>query len=442
MKYLLLAALCLPLVCAASENPAPATPDSVRPGTPFYDASPFAALPYWIQINAQLRGRFEAPTGTSLINRVKQDYYLDRLRVGLGLRPFPWLRFYAEAQDARVAGYSVSPAPNTLANPFDLRQGYGELNFEGATTMRFRAGRQELLFGGERLIGPADWGMSRTFDAVDLSVSRERGRVDFFAGSPVLVDPTRFDRHKPGEHLYGAYGAVKKLLPGLNVEPYLLFKQVLNVKSELGSVGDALVVSPGLRVTGMTRGRIDYAAEVVMQRGSYSADRISAYAESYVAGWTLSAAAWKPRVSVEYNYASGDGNSKDGAHDTFDQFYPSNHAYYGMIDQFGWRNLKNARAGFNFQGTRKLSIRLDANQFYLATVQDGLYNSSGSSLVCNRKASSDHIGAEVNGVALYQLSKIWKFGAGYGRLFAGGYLKQANYGFSYNYPYLMFVGAF
>jgi hypothetical protein len=45
-------------------------------------------------------------------------------------------------------------------------------------------------------------------------------------------------------------------------------------------------------------------------------------------------------------------------------------------------------------------------------------------------------------VALYQWSKIWHFGAGYGHLFAGEYLKQSKAAFGYTYPYLMFVGNF
>jgi hypothetical protein len=155
--------------------------------------------------------------------------------------------------------------------------------------------------------------------------------------------------------------------------------------------------------------------------------------QSYVAGWTITDSALKPRVSMEYNYASGDAAQKDGIRATFDQFYPSNHGYYGMIDQFGWKNLKNWRAGFDCQPLKKLTLRMDFNQFYLATVQDSLYASSGSSLVLNRNATSSHIGAEVNAVALYQWSKIWKFGAGYGRLFAGSYLKQSQDDFSYNY---------
>ena len=438
----------LALLAVAAAIPLFAGPDgsgttaagSDDPGTPFINYSPLQELPSWIQLGGQIRERFEAPSGMTMINSTQQDYDASRIRIDLGIKPTSWLRFFAEAQDARTGGYSVSPAPTTLYNPLDLRQAYAELNFAESTAVRFRAGRQELLFGGERLIGPADWGMSRTFDALDLTLSKGRAKVDLFTASPVSIDATRFDEHKPGEHIYAAYGSIKNVLPRMNVEPYLLYDQTLNVKSEAGMKGDALVISPGARVFGTTRGRLDYTVETVLQRGSYSADAVRALGESYVAGWTIVNSKWKPRVSVEYNYASGNGSSKDGIHGTFDQFYPSNHGYYGMIDQFGWRNLKNARAGFDFLATKKLKIRTDFNEFYLATVQDGLYNSSGSSIVLNRAATSAHIGSETNTVGLYQLSKVWKFGAGYGHLFSGEYLKQSKLGFGYTYPYIMILG--
>jgi len=377
-----------------------------------------------------------------MVNSASDTYYLSRIRVDFGIRPVSWLKFFAEAQDARVAGYNISPAPTTIYNPMDLRQGYIELDHEGTLDLSLTGGRQELRFGGERLIGPADWGMSRTFDAVDLSVSQGKAKVDLFAGSPVLIDSTRFDRHKPGEHLYGAYGSIRAVLPGMNVEPYLLFKQNLAIKSEEGVVGDALVASPGARVFGKAPGRLDYTVELVVQRGSYSSDRVTAMGQSYVAGWTMTDSPFKPRLSAEYNYASGDAADKDGVRGTFDQFYPSNHLYYGMIDQFGWKNLKNWRTGFDCVPARKLTLRADFNEFYLATVQDSLYNSSGTSAVLDRTATSNHVGSEVNAVALYQWSKIWKFGAGCGHLFAGDYLKQSKVGFGYTYPYLMFVGNF
>jgi hypothetical protein len=411
-------------------------------GTPMVDWSPAQNLPRWVQLGGQVRGRFEGPSGASLTSSGSDEYYLSRIRVDLGIKPVSWLKFFVQAQDARAGAYNTAPAPSTIYNPMDLRQGYVAVDLGGSIHVGVKAGRQELLFGGERLIGAADWGMSRTFDAVDLSLAHGRAGVDLFAGSVVQIDSTRFDRHKPGEHVYGAYGSIRNVAPGMNVEPYLLFKQTLLVKSETGVAGDGLVVSPGVRVFGKAPGRLDYTAEVVLQRGSYSADRVAATAQSYVAGWTIVDSAFKPRVSVEYNYASGDSTNKDGVRGTFDQFYPTNHGNYGMIDQFGWKNLKNWRAGFDCVPVKKMKLRGDFNEFSLATAQDALYNSSGGSAALNRSATSSRIGSEINVVALYQWSKIWKFGAGYGRLFAGDFLKQSKAGFGYTYPYLMFTGSF
>src|SRR5262249_12719365 len=150
--------------------------------------------------------------------------------------------------------------------------------------------------------------------------------------------------------------------------------QTLLAKSEAGVSGDGLVTSPGLRIAGKAPGRLDYAVETLLQRGAYSSDRVIAFAPSYTAGWRVSGLGIQPRVSVEYSYASGDAALKDGIRGTFDQFYPSNHSYNGMIDQFGWKNLKNVRGGFDCVLWNQLKYRIDVNDFYLATVQDSLYN--------------------------------------------------------------------
>jgi hypothetical protein len=441
-RFALLGIFAITLASASEDGTPSPPPQKATAGQPVIEIAPAQYMPSWLQVGGQIRGRFENPSGTSVLANSSDAYYLSRIRVDLGVRPTPWLRLFVQAQDARVGAYNTAPASTTCYNPMDLRQGYIELTFEGAVSARLRAGRQELAFGGERLIGPSDWGMSRTFDALDLSLTRGRATLDLLAGSAVQIDAARFDRHKPGEHFYGAYGAVRNLLPGMTVEPYVLFKQNLLIRSETSVLGDALVTSPGVRLTGKLRGGFDYIGEAIVQHGSYSADRVSARAASGLVGWTVAGAGWKPRFSAEYNYASGDPTTKDGNRNTFDQFYPSNHSYYGMIDQFGWKNMKNYRFGFDFVAAKKLKVRADFNEFYLATVQDSLYNSSGSSAVLNRKATSAHVGSEINTVAVYQWTKIWKFGAGLGHLYAGDYLKQSKYPFGYTYPYLMFAGSF
>lgn len=126
-------------------------------------------------------------------------------------------------------------------------------------------------------------------------------------------------------------------------------------------------------------------------------------AGTYMLGWTLNESPSKPRFSIEFNHASGDRASKDGRRQTFDQLFASVHSVYGLADQVGWRNMRDVRSGFELFATRKLKIRADWNDFYLATAQDGLYNSSGAPTVLNRRATSTHVGMEADLQGLYQL---------------------------------------
>ena len=70
---------------------------------------------------------------------------------------------------------------------------------------------------------------------------------------------------------------------------------------------------------------------------------------------------------MEYNHASGDRDGKDGRRETFDQLFASVHSVYGLADQVGWRNMRDVRGGFEFLIVRKIKIRADWNDFYLAT---------------------------------------------------------------------------
>ncbi|MBZ5607110.1 MAG: alginate export family protein [Acidobacteriia bacterium] len=427
---------------AAKDSDSPAAPE-VAKASSAQEAEPKPLLPAWLKLSAVLRGRYEAPSGTSVANATLDEYYLSRLRLEVQIKPTPWLRLVAQGQDARAFGYNAVTQPNTIYNPLDLRLAYAEASYEASTSVKFRAGRQELNFGGGRLVGTPDWGTpAKSYDAMDVTLSRGGAKLDLFAGSIVWIDPSRFDRHKTGEHLYGAYGSVKGWAPGAIVEPYVLFKQALKVTGEQGGMGDALLVTPGVRVAGQAPNRIDYTAEFAIQRGSYSADPVSAMAGSYVAGWTLNDSKIKPRVSLEYNHASGDKSAKDGARGTFDQLYASNHQYYGIADQVGWKNLRNPRIGFDFVATKRVKLRADFNEFYLATTQDGLYNASGTRTVLNTHASSRHVGSEADFQVQYQWSEGLQFGIGFARLFAGEYLKQSTKADGYSYPYVCFTKKF
>ena len=74
----------------------------------------------------------------------------------------------------------------------------------------------------------------------------------------------------------------------------------------------------------------------------------------------------------------------------------------------------------------------------MATSNDNYYASSGAIAVAAHPGANRHIGNEFDMVAEYEVNKGLSFGFGYGRLFAGQFLKQTTPGHDYGYPYAYF----
>lgn len=413
----------------AGDNAAPAAPPD---GTP---------LPAWIQFGGQIRGRFEGPSGIGFADS-SDDYFLTRVRVNVLVKPAPWLKMFVQGQDTRAFGYD-KPVPGGTQDSLDLRQAYVELSGEGKESSMVRVGRQEITLGGGRLIGQSDWGNTgAAVDGARGAVAMRGARLDVFTFSPVTADDSRFDRHKAGLHYDGAYLTLSRILPYSSVEPYYFMKRQINVAGERGDLGNLTLSTVGGRMAGRLPGRLDYTAELARQFGRSARDMVSAMAGNYVLGWTVSTATWKPRVSAEFTHASGDSANKDGRRGTFDQLQASNHSNYGIADVMGWRNMRTFRAGFDVAVSKKLKLQTDWNDFHLATVQDGLYNAAGTRTVLNRKATSTHVGNEIDVFGSYLIAKGLTYGTGMGHLFAGQYLKQSTKGHGYWLPYVFCTKTF
>jgi hypothetical protein len=151
-------------------------------------------------------------------------------------------------------------------------------------------------------------------------------------------------------------------------------------------------------------------------------------------GWTVNDSAWKPHVSSDYVWASGDDGKKDGFHQAFDYLYGLNQPLNSMTAQFSWKNIEDWRAGVDFQPVKKLMVKVDFRDYWLATVADGLYNSSGTRTVLDAKATSNHVGEGVDAQLIVTLNSKTLVGFGFGNVAPGAYLRQAGKTTGFVYP--------
>ena len=402
-----------------------------------------AELPKGIHFSGEYRVRGEAYQGGSYTPYNNQGYLLSRFQLNLDAR-YSWFRLYAQTEDSRVLGDNAIPDAFPYQDSFDLRQAFVELGKGEKGRFYVRAGRQELAFGEQRILGVANWlNTPRSFDAVRAGMNFHNLRVDAFSATFVNVKDGTFDHSKGGSDLHGLYGTLSNALPGATIEPYLFWHLGGGFKTEAGAPAKRNVKMAALRVARKPGNRVDYVVHLLRQFGTLGNDSISAYAMNFDLGYTWRDVPLHPRVFGDYAYASGDNNAHDNKINTFDQMYPSNHGLYGIVDLFGWQNLRDTKGGFELKPVKNLQVAAITHSLYLANSHDGLYNGTGALVVRKADGSAgSHLGQELEGTSSYAFTKYLTAGVGVGHLFPGEFVKKATKASSYNISYLMLVYTF
>jgi hypothetical protein len=395
-------------------------------------------LPEWLEIGLSVRFRGEGRKAYQLLN--EDTYLLSRLRFQAGIRPASWLEFFVQGQDSRVAGLDVDIS--RLTDRFDFRQAHVYL---GTNRMGLRAGRVEMAYGDERLIGASNWSnTSRSFDAVRFELVAAGGRTDIFASSVVQIDPVHFNERKRGEALYGIYSAFDTFPRIGDLDAYFLAKMVDYAEDDSGVIGELRVYTSGFRMApkwDRDIGKLEVSLEAAKQWGRKVEKDLSSWAGYGIVEFTPRDWPLRPRFSAEYSYASGDSGRDDGKVETFDQLYPTNHSKYGIVDMVGWRNIKDLRFGVDVEPLPRLEIAFDYHSFWLASRHDHLYDSGGCIVVRAPEGGAEdgHVGREVDITGRFALTKRLSLGAGFGYLFPGPFLEAVTtVGPSFAYAFVQF----
>ena len=395
-------------------------------------------LPGWMRFGGESRVRYEGFTGSGFRHNSDDDHVLTRLRINFTVRPSRRLVFVIQGQDARVFLSGIQPVPTTYQDKVDLRIAYVEIGAE-KDLFAVRAGRQEMDFGEQRLLGYNGWRNSaQSFDAVRLIVRHGGVRFDIFASAPVQIQD-RFSRIVPGNNIHGVYGSIPERRWKFTIEPYALWRLSPAWRVEAGGFGRLDVKYPGAHVFGAV-GALDYDSEIAAELGHSGTDRVRAWAGHWRAGYTRRAGPIGTHWFGEYNHASGDRDPHDGFQGGFTAPYPSVHDRYGLADQVGWKNIHHVRSGVELALGRGWQLIPNIHNYWLASRMDGLFSPSNTELtVVEKGARSNRVGWEADLSAAWSITKLLQTGFGYTRLFPGAFLREATPGVAYNYGYC-FVG--
>jgi Alginate export len=387
-----------------------------------------SGVPKWATIDFQIRERLEEQTSDNYISGNQAVYVLSRVYGGLEVRPTKWLTGYIQFIDTHALGLPLKQVAANQRDSFDDRQAYLEFH---AKDLKVFAGRQELKYGSERLVGISDWtNNSRSWDGF-LGRYGDKNRIDVFSTSVVAVHPTSLDNHGAGLTFHGAVGTIGTWVPNIVIQPFVYVKAFPRVAGASGVFGTETEVTPGAEVAGHVLGGFDFDVLGALQRGSYANKSIEAAAGYFRAGYGFSHIMWQPRLRAEYDYASGNPHGDPLRMGTFDQQYPSNHNAFGLTDLFGYQNIKQERLNFDLTPLKHLALLFQEESLQVASRFDNVYSGSAGTTVKAPTAgfASGDIGHEFDASGKYVFFRSYLvLNAGVGHLSSGTLLRENGHG--------------
>ena len=385
---------------------------------------------------------------------VNNDYLLSKILFHAGYTE-KWWSAYVEGRsslaynDARYA-YFASPLPahevirkgdGPEADVFDLNQAYVTIGNHKEFPLSVKIGRQALAYGDERLVGAFAWNnIGRVFDAAKVRWQNGWFGADFFTSATVVPEDGTFNNDNPYDWFSGVYLTSMKV-PKNTLDLYFLSRnasrKAINVEPspQFGqpTARDIYTIGGRLKSKPNEFGNFDYTVEGAYQFGDYAtsatAKRLNqdAYMFCLQGGYTFADWWATPRLGAEFDYSSGDDNSTDGTHGTFDNLFPTNHKFYGSMDLVSLQNIQDLGVNLTLKPTPRLSVALMGNAFWLANTHDQFYAVTGAARPAPygiHPTYDSFVGTELTAVAGYAVTRFAQLETGYGHFFTGDYVHQ------------------
>lgn len=338
----------------------------------------------------EVRGRYETRDDLDFDSSVEDrtSLFLTRGRLGVtySLAPNTTGRIVYQFTGSNLdpsSGSSTSMVGQDLIEANIVRRASGST---------LTLGRQKVNIGGQRLIGALEWAnSSRSW----LGMRLDAGTWGFFWGE-LESNPV------PNPNVQVAFVSSKNVVG----DTTLIYKY------------DSLPAQTTSHTTLDHRFVRDLGAAQITAEGAYQWGRRGGMDQDAWAGTLRGEFSVSPMLKLyaEGNIATGGSGSKNR---TFDNLYPTNHLYYGMMDLQGWSNMKGYAIGANWQASNGLTMDVSYQDFSLYDKTDGWYGATGAinrvggtPMIDPTGMSGSHVGSE--------LDLVVKYNAGRGTSIEGG----------------------
>lgn len=375
--------------------------------------------PVGLEVQGYLFSRYERREGFSSASTKEGDLVRYRAMMTLTTTPIQINSAYSlQVKFApQVGGYWGIGGDTTEDPGLLMHEAEAKLTMPG---FMLEAGRFEMAYGDQAIIGPARWGhIGRSFDGLRLHAQKDKQSpwLDLFAtqlDEVLSTENTYGDNLMSGDTLFtGIYTGLGSLVPG---KPDLEF-YALGVIQPGVQDADGTLHENGSRITlgSRLKGKFqwwDFRLEGGIQTGgisekitttddagvetiSYKSSSLKAFQLMAESGVTFPVARGL-RLGVEGFFASGDDPATSDIKEGWFQLYPTSHKWLGLMDVYNTRS--NIYGSVGYLKVEPFGFLTAQGEAYL--LWQPFYKDSAGVII-----NDQYLGMELDGTLVYRIGK-------------------------------------
>lgn len=381
---------------------------------------------WMLSLGGEFWARYHDENNSRLLN-VDNDFTLAHVRQYADLWYSDSLRIYGEFIWADIYGEELPPAPPDIdrGDILDLFVDV-KLGEIGGKSVYVRGGRQELLYGSQRLLTPLPWANRRhTFDGLKIFRHGEKWDLDAFLTKYVPPRANEFDSSDDNLTFGGVWATNKPKKGEFRDFYYLMYDNDRTIVTNGVERAPFQAHTLGSRWAGDQDGFL-WDFEGALQFGEHGNNDL--FAGMATAGVGRRFDTWlSPTFWMYYDYASGDDDLTDGNAHTFNPLFPFGHYYMGWMDLVSRQNIHDVNAHLYLYPTHWMTVWMQYHHFWLAESRDALYNAGGVPYrIDPTGAAGTNVGDELDLVINFHLNSYSDILLSYNKLFGGGFLEATS----------------